>query len=202
MLGACLADIERPAVVLGLPRGGVPVAARVAQALKAPLDVIVVGKLGLPGQPELAMGAVAGVRGGVETIRNEAVLAQVAITEEDFARVHRRVVTEVQAREASYRGAREMEPLQERVVLVIDDGLATGSTMRAAVAAVARQQPARIVVAVPVAPRDTCVALRAASAVDELVCAWIPQRFLAVGDAYLDFTATSDEQVRGLLAGG
>lgn len=184
-------------VVLGLPRGGVPVAAAVATALAAPMDVLVVRKLGLPGRPEFAMGAVAGVGDAVDLIRDERVVSERQVPQDAFDAVYRREMTELRRREASYRDGRGAVALRDRVVLVVDDGLATGSTMRAAVAAVHRQRPARLVAVVPVGARAACEALR--SEVDELVCPWTPEPFFAVGQAYRDFFPTSDEEVRRLL---
>jgi predicted phosphoribosyltransferase len=192
------ADDRADVLVLGLPRGGVPVAARVATALGAPLDVLVVRKLGLPGHPELAMGAIAGVGDTVELVRNDTVLGRTPVPDDAFDDVHRREVTELRRRETAYRDGRAAAPIRGRVVIVVDDGLATGSTMRAAVAAVRRQQPARLVVAVPVGAHATCEALR--EEVEEVVCVWNPEPFLAVGQAYLEFSATSDDQVRRTLA--
>ena len=185
-------------VVLGLPRGGVPVAAAVAERIGAPLDVLVVRKLGLPEQPELAMGAIAGVGGAVEEVRNEHVLAQARPSEAEYRAVYERELATLRDRERSYRGHRDPEPVTDRVAVLVDDGLATGSTMRAAVAAVRRQQPQRVVVAVPVGARATCVDL--AAEVDEVVCPWTPEPFYAVGQAYVDFAATPDEDVVRLLS--
>jgi putative phosphoribosyl transferase len=185
-------------VVLGLPRGGVPVAARVATALGAPLDVLVVRKLGLPWQPELAMGAIAGVGEEVELIRNDPVLTRSRVSPRVFDSVYRRELLELRRREDSYRGGRPPAQIRDRTVILIDDGLATGSTMRAGVAAVRRQRPSRVVVAVPVGAAETCAGLR--NDVDEVVCALTPARFMAVGQAYRDFTPTSDAEVRHLLA--
>ncbi len=185
-------------VVLGLPRGGIPVAARVAAALGAPLDVLVVRKLGLPGRPELAMGAIAGVGDAVEVVRNDRVLAQVGVSQDAFDDVHRREVVELRRREVTYRDGRAPVPMHGRVVIVVDDGLATGSTMRAAVAAVGRQHPARLVVAVPAGSVEACKALR--EEVDDVVCAWTPRPFFAVGQAYRDFSQTGDAQVPRALA--
>jgi putative phosphoribosyl transferase len=204
-LGAELAGRTRPApdadvVVLGLPRGGVVVAAGVADALGAPLDVVPVRKLGLPGQPELAMGAIAAAGDVVETVRTEAVLARVAVAPEEFAAVRERELTELRRREAAYRGDRQPVPLAGRTVVLVDDGLATGATMRAAVAAVRRAGPDRVVVAVPVGSPTTCAALRAD--VDEVVCLWAPVGFTAVGQGYDDFRPTGDDEVRAALATG
>jgi putative phosphoribosyl transferase len=199
------------AVVLGLPRGGVPVAAPVAAALEADLDVLVVRKLGVPWHPELAMGAVAGVGDEVETVRNEQVLADLAVPEDSFEDVRTRETAELTRRERAYRGGRPAAAVRGRTAVVVDDGLATGSTMRAAVAALRRQQPARIVVAVPVGSAQACARLEADMEADleadlevdleagAVVCAWVPERFGAVGQAYRDFSPTSDEEVRALL---
>lgn len=184
-------------VVLALPRGGVPVAAPVARALPAPLDVLVVRKLGLPGQPEVAMGAIAGVGDSVELVRNERVLSVVAVPEEAFRAVHERELAELRRREAAYRDERPAVVVRGRVVVLVDDGLATGSTMLAAVAAVRRQAPARLVVAVPVGAADTCAALRREA--DDVVCAWTPEPFFAVGQGYHDFSATEDDEVTTAL---
>jgi predicted phosphoribosyltransferase len=189
---------RRDVVVLGLPRGGVPVAAEVAAALRVPLDVLIVRKLGLPGHDELAMGAIAGVGNAVEVVRNDAVLVQRRISAEAFDRVYQRELAELRQREASYRQDRPAAEVRGRVVIVVDDGLATGSTMRAAVAAIGRKRPARIVVAVPVGARDSCEALR--DDVDIVRCPWIPEPFFSVGQAYRDFRPTSDEEVCRLLA--
>lgn len=181
-------------VVLALPRGGVPVAYPVAEALDAPLDLFLVRKLGTPGHRELAMGAIAS--GGVRVLNDEVVkwygVPPAAI--EEVARAEER---ELQRREAAYREARDAVPLAGKVVILIDDGLATGSTMIAAVKAVRVLAPATIIVAVPVGARDTCRALMAIA--DEVVCVRTPEPFSAVGEAYLNFDQTSDEEVRELL---
>jgi predicted phosphoribosyltransferase len=201
-LGERLADslTGTDAVVLGLPRGGVVVAAEVATALAAPLDVLVVRKLGLPWQPELAMGAIAAVGDAVETVRTEAVLASASVREDTFATVRDEELVELRRRERAYRGDRPPAPLAGRTVVLVDDGLATGSTMRAAVVAVRRGGPAGVVVAVPVGSPSACAAL--APEVDDLVCLDAPRGFRAVGQAYADFTATSDDEVRAALAPG
>lgn len=186
-------------VVLALPRGGVPVAAPVARALGTPLDVLVVRKLGVPGQPEVAMGAIAGVGDAVELVRNERVLSTVSVPEQDFREVHERELHELRRREAAYREGRPVVIVRDKVVVLVDDGLATGSTMLAAVAAVRRQGPARLVVAVPVGSADTCDALRREA--DEVVCEWTPEPFYAVGQGYRDFSATEDDEVRAVLQG-
>jgi predicted phosphoribosyltransferase len=185
----------RPDVlVLALPRGGVPVAARVAEALGAPLDVFVVRKLGVPGQPELAMGAIA--TGGVRVV-NEQVVGRLRLGEADLQRVAEAEGRELARRERSYREGRGPPDLAGQVVILVDDGLATGSTMRAAVAAARRLGPARVVVAVPTAPASTCQ--RLGEEADEVVCATTPRPFRAVGYSYRSFPQTSDEEVRSLL---
>jgi predicted phosphoribosyltransferase len=200
-LGAHLArDPRGDVVVLGLPRGGVILAAEVAGALDAPLDVVVVRKLGLPWQPELAMGAIAAVGGTVETVRVEAVLAAAHVAPHVFDGVRQEELAELRRRETTYRGDRPPLDLRARAVIVVDDGLATGATMRAAVVAVRRQAPERITVAVPIGSPTACAAL--APDVDEVVCLRAPLSFRAVGQAYDDFTATSDEEVRAALAVG
>ena len=184
-------------VVLGLPRGGVLVAAGVAQALAAPLDVLVVRKLGLPWQPELAMGAIAAVGDAVETVRVESVLAAADVPSETFEAVRARELAELRRREEAYRGGRPPVAVTGRTVIVVDDGLATGATMRAAVIAVRRQAPRAVLAAVPVGSPAACTAM--ADEVDELVCLSAPQRFRAVGQAYADFSETSDAEVRAAL---
>jgi putative phosphoribosyl transferase len=181
-------------LVLALPRGGVPVGARVARALGAPLDVFVVRKLGVPGHEELAMGAIAS--GGVR-VRNEEVVRKLHIDDATLQRVAEAEEQELARRERSYRDQRPPPDLTGRVVILVDDGLATGSTMRAAVAAARRLGPARVVVAVPTAPASTCEQLRLQA--DEVVCATTPRPFRAVGYSYRSFPQTSDEEVRELL---
>jgi predicted phosphoribosyltransferase len=182
-------------VVLGLPRGGIPVAYEVAQALNAPLDVFVVRKLGLPGHPEYAMGAIAS--GGVRVL-DEDVIARQRIPAAAVESVTRLEELELVRRERAYRGARQAVPVEGRIVILVDDGLATGSTMRAAVLAMRRQLPAQIVVAVPLGARESCRAMDEVA--DEVVCARMPEPFYAVGLWYEDFDQTTDEEVRGLLA--
>ena len=184
---------ERP-VVLGLPRGGVPVAAEVAAALDAPLDVLVVRKLGTPGFPELAMGAIAS--GGIRVL-NPSVLRLRGIDDAAVDRVAADELVELERRERAFRGERPRPELSRRAVLLVDDGLATGATVRAAVEAVRTTAPARVVVAVPVGARDA-VALLGQSA-DEVVCLHAPEPFLAVGAHYDDFAQTTDDEVRRLL---
>jgi putative phosphoribosyl transferase len=192
-LAAELPALDRP-IVLGLPRGGVPVAAAVANAIGAPLDVFVVRKLGLPAQPELAMGAVAS--GGVRVL-NDAVLREAAVPAAVLEEVAARERAELEARERSYRGDRPPPQLAGRDVVLVDDGLATGATMRAAVAAVRAHVPGRVLAAVPVAPMDT-VAAFARDGI-ELVCVLAPRSFVSVGSWYRDFGQTSDEEVMRLL---
>jgi predicted phosphoribosyltransferase len=182
-------------VVLALPRGGVPVGYEVARALGASLDVFVVRKLGVPGHEELAMGAIAS--GGVRVLNKE-VLRELPISDEDLDAVSAREQLELSRREEEYRGARPPADVRGKTVILVDDGLATGSTMRAAVAALRRLGPARIVVAVPVGARSTCAEL--AREADEAVCAEEPEPFHAVGLWYYDFAQTSDDEVRDLLA--
>lgn len=190
-------DGRSDVVVLGLPRGGVPVAAVLARQLGAPLDVLVVRKLGLPRHPEVAMGAVAGAAGALEVVRNPEVLQHAHVTDEEFDRVLAAEVDEMRRRESIYRGSRQSVSLQGRVVLVVDDGLATGATMRVAAHVIQRQEPARIVLTAPVGPPDVCTAL--AGEADELVCPWQPPDFSAVGAAYRVFGQTSNDEVRRLL---
>jgi putative phosphoribosyl transferase len=182
-------------LVLALPRGGVPVAYEVAKALGAPLDVFLVRKLGLPGHEELAMGAIA--TGGVRVLNPE-VVEYLRIPEEVIDEVTARERLELERRERLYREGRPALSPRGRVVILVDDGLATGSTMLAAVLALRQQQPASIVVAVPVAAKQTCEELRTVA--DEVVCAVTPDPFYAVGLWYEDFAQTTDEEVRELLA--
>jgi predicted phosphoribosyltransferase len=181
-------------VVLALPRGGVPVGYEVARSLRAPLDVFVVRKLGAPGEEELAFGALAS--GGVRVLNPEVVSA-LGITVQEIDRVAEREQRELERREQQYRGGRPALEVQDRTVILVDDGLATGSSMRAAVLALRHRGPARIVVAVPVAPPSTCEELRAEA--DVVVCAATPLPFYAVGQWYRDFAQTSDEEVQRLL---
>ncbi len=186
---------DRPdVIVLALPRGGVPVAFEVSQELNAPLDIFLVRKLGVPGHEELAMGAIAS--GGVRVI-NQDVVSYLQIPGEVIDAVAAYEQRELERREREYRGDRPPPDLRGRVVILIDDGLATGSTMRAAAAAVRKQRPARIVVAVPVAAPETCENFR--SEVDEIVCAVTPEPFRGVGLWYEDFSQTTDQDVRELL---
>jgi predicted phosphoribosyltransferase len=181
-------------LVLGLPRGGVPVAYEVARHLGAPLDVFLVRKLGLPGHEELAMGAVAS--GGVRVLNAE-VVEGLLVPEQVIDVVATRELRELERRSVAYRGARPPPLLGDKTVILVDDGLATGSSMRAAAQAVRQQAPGRIVVGVPVAPLETCEAL--AREVDEVVSVVTPEPFYGVGLWYEDFSQTSDKQVRELL---
>lgn len=188
---------NRPDVmVLALPRGGVPVAYEVARALHAPLDVFLVRKLGVPGHEELAMGAVA--TGGVRVL-NEHVVNGLRIPNDVIDAVAQWEEQELKRREDLYRGDRPPPDVRGRTVILVDDGLATGATMLAAIKALRQQQPARIVVAVPTGAPDTCDQLRAVA--DEVICAITPEPFSAVGLWYEDFSQTTDEEVRELLAG-
>jgi predicted phosphoribosyltransferase len=184
----------RQVVVLALPRGGVPVAHEVARALEASLDVFLVRKLGLPGHRELAMGAIAS--GGVRVL-NQDVIAMYRVPASVVDAIAHEEQIELERRERAYREGRTPVALRDRIVLLIDDGLATGSTMKAAVEAVGAHHPARIVVAVPVGSPDTCREF--ADVADEIVCARAPEHFAAVGQWYRDFSQTSDEEVRQLL---
>ncbi len=182
-------------IVLGLPRGGVPVAYEVAKSLRAPLDVFIVRKLGVPGFEELAAGAIAS--GGVRVL-NEDVLRALPNADEIIESVTAKETAELERREKSYRADRPAPELRDRVVILVDDGLATGATMRAAVKALRQRGVAKIVVAVPVGPPDTCREFE--DEADETICATAPEFFQAVGQYYEDFSQTSDEEVRDLLA--
>jgi predicted phosphoribosyltransferase len=181
-------------LVLALPRGGVPVAYEIARALNAPLDVFVVRKLGLPGYEELAMGAIAS--GGVRVL-NEEVVHRLGVPEAVIEGVARQELHELKRREFAYRGKREPIEIRGRRVILVDDGLATGASMRAAVRALRLQNPATIIVAVPIGSRDTCDHFRAE--VDEMICGETPEPFFAVGTWYSNFLQTTDEEVRELL---
>lgn len=182
-------------LVLGLPRGGVPVAYEVARALHVPLDICLVRKLGVPGHKELAMGAIAS--GGVRVL-NYDVLSWLNIGDKTIEHVAAHELRELQRRDRAYRGDRPQPQIRDRTVILIDDGLATGATMRAAIAVLRSQQPKAIVVAVPVAPVETCKALKAE--VDQLVCLATPEPFYAIALWYENFAQTRDDQVRDLLA--
>ncbi len=182
-------------IVLALPRGGVPIGHAIARRLRAPLDVYVVRKLGVPGHEELAMGALAG---DGTSVLDEELIATLRIDPEALQDVVRREIDEVKRREIAYRDARPEPDLRGKVVIIVDDGLATGATMRAAAKALRRRAPARIVAAVPVAAPRTVAALR--GVVDRIVCVRTPEPFHAVGLYYANFEQTSDEEVRSLLA--
>jgi putative phosphoribosyl transferase len=181
-------------IVLALPRGGVPVGFEVATALDAPLDVFVVRKLGLPWEEEVAMGAIAS--GGVRVLDSDLIRAA-RVSQAEVERVTAIERAELARRERQYRGERPFPDLRGKTVILVDDGLATGSTMRAAVAALRQEVPSRVVVAVPVAAPETCNAFR--DIADEIVCAMTPEPFRAVGYWYHDFSQTSDEEVQELL---
>ena len=182
-------------IVLGLPRGGVPVAYEVAKRLGAPLDVFIVRKLGVPGFEELAAGAIAS--GGVRVL-NEDVVRAIPHSEEAIEAVTTRETAELERREQIYREGRPAPELRNRVVILVDDGLATGATMRAAIKALRQSSAAKIIVAVPVGPPDTCREIEEQA--DETICLSTPAFFQAVGQYYDDFSQTSDEDVRELLS--
>ena len=188
-----LERFPEPRLVLGLPRGGVPVAGEVARILAAPLDVFLVRKLGVPGHEELAMGAIAS--GGTRVL-NQPVIDGLGVAGEVEA-VARAETELLRRRERAYRGDRPPPTLAGTSVIVVDDGLATGASMRAALHALAAQRPAAVIVGVPVGSPESCRALRTEA--DEVVCVHMPDRFLAVGQAYDDFSPTSDDEVRAVL---
>ncbi|HEX2778367.1 MAG TPA: phosphoribosyltransferase [Gemmatimonadaceae bacterium] len=181
-------------LVLALPRGGVPVGYEVARALGAPLDVLIVRKLGVPGHEELAMGAIAS--GGLRVL-DERTIRMAGVPGAEIERTTAAEMRELARREAAYRGTRPFPDLTGRTVIVVDDGLATGATMRAAVGALRQRQPAAIIVAVPVAASATCEALRWTA--DDCVCVAQPEPFYGVGLWYHDFSQTTDDEVRALL---
>jgi len=187
---------SRPdALILALPRGGVPVAVEAARTLGVPFDVFVVRKLGVPGHEELAMGAIAS--GGVRVL-NDHVVTALGIPDADIEAVTAAEKRELERRELLYRGGRPLPSLAKRTIILIDDGLATGTSMRAAVAALRQHQPERIIVAVPVGSTDTCFAL--SEEADEVICLYTPEPFAAVGWWYRNFAQTTDEEVRQALA--
>jgi putative phosphoribosyl transferase len=181
-------------LVLGIPRGGVPVAFEVAQVLHAPLDVLLVRKLGVPGERELAMGAIAS---GGARILNRQMIAEFGVTEEQLAETIAAQEAELQRREELYRGVRPGIPIQGRIIILVDDGIATGSSMLAAIEALRTLQPKRIVVAVPVAP--THADRDIGNVVDEFICVDQPEEFYGIGQFYQDFSQTQDLEVRVLL---
>lgn len=185
---------DRDVLVLGLPRGGVPVAFEIAHALHAELDVFLVRKLGLPGHEELAIGAIAS--GGVRVL-NEALLAELHLSPRLIDQIAAREERELRRREELYREGRPPLPVRNRTVLLVDDGLATGASMKAAAQALQLQGPKRLIVAVPVAASQTCDEFR--MHVDEVICAYTPQPFMAVGLWYEDFSQTTDQEVQHLL---
>lgn len=186
--------VPSDAVVLALPRGGVPVGSEIAEKLKLPLDVVIVRKLGVPWQPELAMGAVAG---GVR-ILDERLLRRLGITHQEIDAIASRELAEIRRREDLYRGGRGRHDLAGRFIILVDDGLATGSTMSAAARYLESLQPARLTIAVPVGSREACAHLLKEA--DDLICLATPEPFLAVGKWYRDFEQVSDSEVRNLLA--
>jgi putative phosphoribosyl transferase len=185
---------RKDVIVLGIPRGGVPVAFEIAAALPAPLDVFVSRKLGVPGQEELAFGAIAS--GGVRILDRE-ITEAVGISDAEVERITASVRKEVDRREKLYRGGRQALVVQGKTVILVDDGIATGSSMRAAIEALRQTKPERVVVAVPVAPLHTCNRLR--SEVDELICPYKSESFYAIGQFYDDFSQVSDEEVIEML---
>jgi predicted phosphoribosyltransferase len=196
-LAAALARFknQRP-VVLALPRGGVPVAREVAEGLSAPLDLVLVRKIGAPKQPEFAMGAVVEGTPPV-TVRSEAVIHALRITDEEFDLVRDRELVEIERRRQAYLGQRPRVPVAGRVAILVDDGIATGMTIRAAARATARRAPDRIVIAAPVASADTAASLR--REVDEVICVEEPDDLFAIGYHYADFSQVSDDAVREIL---
>lgn len=181
-------------IVLGLPRGGIPVAFEVAKALQVPLDICLVRKLGVPEQPELAMGAI-GM--GDVTVLNEEVVQELGIDEAAIAHVTAQEQQELERRDQTYRGNRLLPQIKQRTVILVDDGIATGATLRAAIATLRQQQPDKIIVAVPIAPPTVCQALKAE--VDEVVCFIAPEDLNSISHWYEDFSQTSDEEVCHLL---
>ncbi len=183
-------------VVLGLPRGGVPVAAEVASRLKAPLDVVLVRKIGVPIQPELAMGAV--VDGDApEIVRNEDVIRELGITDAEFQQEAERQLKVIDARRTLWVAGRTRAPVKDKTVIIVDDGIATGATIRASLHALKKREPKRSVVATPVAPPDTVALLRQEA--DDVICLETPEYFGAIGFFYLDFSQVSDAEVSEIL---
>jgi putative phosphoribosyl transferase len=182
-------------IVLALPRGGVPIAFEIAKALHAPLDVFIVRKLGAPGQPELAIGAIAS--GGLR-VMNDDILGMLRVSDATIATTVAEEQKELERREHLYRGDRPAVKIADKTIIVVDDGIATGATMRAAVRALQAQKPKQLIVAIPTAAVDTCNLLR--QEVDEVVCLATPEPYIAVGRWYKDFAQTSDAEVQVLLA--
>ncbi|WP_131795321.1 phosphoribosyltransferase [Fluoribacter gormanii] len=191
-----LKDYEKrtDVIVLALPRGGVPVAYEIASKLSLPLDIFIVRKLGVPGHEELAMGAIAS--GGI-TVFNEEIVNSLHISKEAINKIHKSEQEELSRRELAYRGKKPFPMLPGKTVILVDDGIATGYTMRAAIAALKQQNPAKIIVTVPVAARSTCDEI--APLVDEIICPMRPVNFYAVGMWYNDFSQTTDDEVMQLL---
>lgn len=181
-------------MVLGLPRGGIPVAYQISKALHAPLDAFLVRKLGTPGQEELAMGAIA--MGGIR-IFNPEVVDSLHISKKEIEAVSAQEEAELERRNKTYREGKPVPNVKNRIVILVDDGLATGATMRAAIDALKQQQPKKIIVAVPVAPRDTYEKFK--KLVDEIICLQLPAPFYSIGQWYENFPQTSDEEVLELL---
>jgi len=197
VLARCLQQYKNQpdVLILGLPRGGVPVAYEVARELNAPLDVFIVRKLGVPGHEELGMGAIA--TGGVRILQ-DGIVRELGISPETIEAVSAREQAEIERRERLYRGDRPAPTIKGRTVVIVDDGLATGSTMKAAIQAVRQQDPRQVIVAVPTAPSETCEQLKESA--DHVVCALTPEPFFSVGGSYADFTQITDEEVRDLIA--
>ncbi len=188
---------DRPDVlVLGLPRGGVPVAYEIAHALRVPMDILVVRKLGVPGQEELAMGAIAS--GGIR-VMNEDVFPYVSLSENELAAIVSREQTELERREKLYRGNRPAPRIEGKTLILVDDGIATGTSLRTAIEVLKKQKPALVVIAVPVAPQYILSEFHHPSEGEICVCLLAPEDFLSVGLWYEDFTQTTDEEVRSLL---
>lgn len=187
---------KKDVVVIALPRGGVPVGYEVARALHAPLDILVVRKLALPEAPEVAIGAIAG--NGIRVLNSELV-RQLNMSEAEIHEIERRELKELKRRERSYRGEAIFPDLREKTVILVDDGLATGATMRAALKAIRTKQPAEVIVAVPVASAEACAEFGGPSEHVCCICSDTPEPFLAVGQSYENFLPTSDVEVRTLL---
>lgn len=185
---------QEKVLILALPRGGVPVAYEIAAVLHAPLDLVLVRKLGAPGQRELAMGAIAS--GGIQVLNHD-LIRTLSVTERDIERVAEQEQRELERREAAYRGDRPRPAIGGRTVILVDDGVATGATMRAAIASLRQQHPARIVIALPLAPASTVATL--AREADEVICLHSPEPFVAIGRWYQDFGQVSDRDVQALL---